>query len=59
VLLSNAYEPVGVTIDPQTGLLKWTPTATQVGGVAVYGDLQELAVAHWQVTVHYHVIKPV
>jgi RHS repeat-associated protein len=49
-LLSNPYQPVGVTINAQTGLVKWTPTAAQIGGVSVYGDYNEL-VAPWQVTV--------
>jgi hypothetical protein len=49
-LLSNPYQPVGVAIDPQTGLLKWTPTVAQLGGVSVYGDFNEL-VAPWQVIV--------
>jgi Bacterial Ig domain len=39
-----------VSINPQTGLLKWTPTAAQLGGVSVYGDFKEL-VAPWQVIV--------
>jgi RHS repeat-associated protein len=49
-LLSNSYQPIGVSIDPQTGVLKWTPTAAQLGGVSVYGDFKEL-VAPWQVIV--------
>jgi RHS repeat-associated protein len=49
-LFSNPYQPIGVSIDPQTGVLKWTPTAAQLGGVSVYGDFKEL-VAPWQVIV--------
>jgi hypothetical protein len=41
---------VGVAINPQTGILKWTPTTAQLGGVSVYGDFKEL-VAPWQVVV--------
>jgi large repetitive protein len=49
-LLSNPYQPSGVTIDAQTGVLKWNPTAAQTGGAFRYGDFKEL-VAPWQVTV--------
>jgi RHS repeat-associated protein len=49
-LLSNPYQPVGVAIDPQTGIVKWTPTTAQLGGVSVYGDFKEL-VSPWQVVV--------
>jgi YD repeat-containing protein len=49
-LLSSPYQPVGVRIDATTGVVQWTPTAAQIGGVSVSGDFNEL-VAPWQVTV--------
>jgi hypothetical protein len=42
--------PVGVTIDGNTGRISWTPTAAQLGGASVWGPDRDL-IAPWQITV--------
>ncbi|MGA7935963.1 MAG: putative Ig domain-containing protein, partial [Kovacikia sp.] len=49
-LVSNPAQPAGVSIDPLSGLVSWTPSSSQLGGAYLWGDNKEL-VAPWQVTV--------
>ena len=47
--------PAGMTINPSTGLIQWTPTATQVGSITVTIDVRDSqglsALQQYQVTV--------